>query len=272
MSMLEYFDGAQQGRRMDGRPEESRDDCRWRSDWNVSHENLVEIWLDFSHLEEWVVIEWVISWRAATPAVGSVKLLRLEDEGETFQFPAKMNIGPSSFELGKLVWALPDVHFHWSGAAFTGALCCSSCLPLLSCGQWKCASHLLDQILEFLFWDVNVKLAATSCIRFVEFWLHHLQYGLQVWRLGRNWIVWRCKCNELAATSWIRFCIATFVWLFLNVCFLFLNVNQPTISWTSCFNFKSCSFWMNLNNMFEHSLPVGNNRDWCWIGSQLNCS
>ena len=52
------------------------------------------------------------------------------------------------FELGKLVWALPDVHFHWSGAAFTGALCsCCCCLPLLSCGQWKCASHLLDQFL-----------------------------------------------------------------------------------------------------------------------------
>ena len=28
MSMLEYFEGAQQGRRIDGRPEESRDDCR----------------------------------------------------------------------------------------------------------------------------------------------------------------------------------------------------------------------------------------------------
>ena len=55
-----------------------------------------------------MVVEWVISWRAATPAVGSVKLLRLEDEGETFQFPAtakrlNMNIGQN---LGKLVYLM----------------------------------------------------------------------------------------------------------------------------------------------------------------------
>ena len=90
--MLEYFEGAQHGRRIDGRPEESRDDCRWRRDWKLkSGWN----WTSFVfnkkskkyHLQEWVVIEGMISWGAATLAVGSIKLLGLEDEGETLQFP-----------------------------------------------------------------------------------------------------------------------------------------------------------------------------------------
>ena len=33
MSMFEYFEGAQQGRRIEGRPDESREDWRWRRDW-----------------------------------------------------------------------------------------------------------------------------------------------------------------------------------------------------------------------------------------------
>ena len=41
------------------------------------------------NLEQGVVVERVISGRATAPAVGGVKLLRLEDEGETLEFPEK---------------------------------------------------------------------------------------------------------------------------------------------------------------------------------------
>jgi len=39
------------------------------------------------HLKERVVIEWMISWWTPAPAVGSVKLLWLENERETLEFP-----------------------------------------------------------------------------------------------------------------------------------------------------------------------------------------
>ena len=137
MSMLEYFDGAQHGRRMDGRPEESRDDCRWRRDWNFSRQKMSKMLkgkknrLNGRNLEQGVVVERVISGRATAPAVGGVKLLRLEDEGETLKFPEK------GFSFSTRVWELfcqkPDVHFHRSGAALACAL--SFCFSLLSWGQ-----------------------------------------------------------------------------------------------------------------------------------------
>ena len=43
--------------------------------------------LNVRNLEQGVVVERVISGRATAPAVGGVKLLRLEDEGETLEFP-----------------------------------------------------------------------------------------------------------------------------------------------------------------------------------------
>ena len=45
--------------------------------------------LNGRNLEQGVVVERVISGRATAPAVGGVKLLRLEDEGETLEFPEK---------------------------------------------------------------------------------------------------------------------------------------------------------------------------------------
>ena len=44
--------------------------------------------LNVRNLEQGVVVERVISGRATAAAVGGVKLLRLEDEGETLELPA----------------------------------------------------------------------------------------------------------------------------------------------------------------------------------------
>ena len=52
-----------------------------------------------------MVIEGMISWGAATPTVGSIKLLGLEDEGETLQFPATKQEGQIQNECA-IMWPL----------------------------------------------------------------------------------------------------------------------------------------------------------------------
>ena len=103
-----------------------------------------------------MVIEWVISWRAATPAVGSVKLLRLEDEGETFQFPATAK----RLNMNILNW-----------------------------GNW------FDLYLMFTFIGLEQHLL-----------VHSVPAAVSLFSLVDN--------ENVPATSWINFFIATFVWLF----------------------------------------------------------
>ena len=57
----------------------------------------IQIFICLPHLKERVIIEWMISWWTTASAVGSVKLLWLENERETLEFPGQSKSNNESF-------------------------------------------------------------------------------------------------------------------------------------------------------------------------------
>ena len=144
--MFEYFEGAQQGRRIEGRPDESREDWRWRRDWKFwclqwknSNSNFYLFASPEEESDHWaddiLVDTGLCSGKRQTPLVG--KWTRNPRVSWTIKVKNEAFFWKFSHSFKSIVLLpSPDVDLHWPGAA----LACTflhSCVSLLP--PWRMA-------------------------------------------------------------------------------------------------------------------------------------